>query len=120
MVLTLFVSMLVTSVMAMISNDLTDSERPGGAEVFETNQQETIELESWMLVTPLPLSNRAAERPIRMESWMLNSNSFKTTEELKMERLEEWTTAPQSFQTIEEKKLNVLEEWMTDKNFWNI
>ena len=120
MVLTLFVSMLVTTVMAGVSNDRTDSERPGGGEAFETNQQEQIELESWMLITPMRVSNASAEPAIELEPWMLNRDSFRTTEELEMETLEDWMIRPQSFQTVEAKKLNVLEEWMTDKNFWNI
>jgi hypothetical protein len=120
MVMMLFFGVLTTSVMAGISNDRSFSEKPGGGEAFETNQQEKIELESWMMITPMRLSNSAAEGTIELESWMLNRDSFKTTEELEMESLEEWMIRPQGFQTIEEKKLNVLEGWMTDKNFWNI
>ena len=120
MFLALFFSILVTSVMAGVTNDPYASENPGGVETTETNQQEKIELESWMMITPMRVNNAAGERIIELESWMLNRDHFMTVEEREMETLEDWMTRPESFQTKEEKKLNVLEEWMIDKNFWNI
>ncbi|HKL38818.1 MAG TPA: hypothetical protein VJ876_07965 [Bacteroidales bacterium] len=118
--LMVFFGALSFSVMAGMSNDGIRTEKPGGGESSEAKQQETIELESWMMETPFLVTSTVEENTIELESWMVNRDNFRITEELEMEFLEDWMLRPESFQTIEEKRTNAIEEWMTDKNFWNI
>lgn len=118
--LMVFFGTLSFSVMAGMSNDVINTEKPGGGESSETKQHETIELESWMMETPFRVTSTAEETTIKLEPWMLNRDHFKTTDKREIEPLEDWMLRPESFQTLEAKRMNVIEDWMTDKNFWNV